>query len=148
MSPKYDLLLKGGNVIDPAQCLNGRMDIAFIDGKVASISEQIPSSTANSVVAVNDKLIMPGLIACPPVKEDRSAPVRIVPDKSLSDRSTLVRFAPVRSLPDRSTLVRIAPVRSAPVRIVPVRSLFDKSVYDKLALVKFTDKILLLNFTF
>ena len=31
-APAYDLLLTGGNVLDPAHGINGRRDIAFKDG--------------------------------------------------------------------------------------------------------------------
>ena len=34
---KYDILLKGGTVIDPTQKLHDRRDVAIIDGKIAAI---------------------------------------------------------------------------------------------------------------
>ena len=80
MSHRYDLLLTGGNVIDPAQGLSGRMDVAFIDGKIASISENISSETAKDVVAVNDKLVMPGLIDLHGHFAHKITPFRADPD--------------------------------------------------------------------
>ena len=57
----YDLLLKNGRVIDPAQQLNGIMDVAFAAGRVAAIGETI-ESTANEVRDVSGALVTPGLI--------------------------------------------------------------------------------------
>lgn len=58
----YDLLLKGGTVLDPGQGIHGRRDIAFRDGLVADVGEGIDPEGAAAVVDVSDKLITPGLI--------------------------------------------------------------------------------------
>ena len=58
----YDLLLKGGMVLDPGQGIHGRRDIAFRDGLVADVGEGIDPEGAAVVVDVSDKLITPGLI--------------------------------------------------------------------------------------
>ena len=58
----YDLLLKGGMVLDPGQGIHGRRDIAFRDGLVAEVGEGIDPEGAAAVVDVSDKLITPGLI--------------------------------------------------------------------------------------
>ena len=62
MSPTYDLVLKGGTLLDPAQGIHDRRDIAFQDGKVAVVAESIDPTSANAVVDVSGKLITPGLI--------------------------------------------------------------------------------------
>lgn len=58
----YDLLLKGGNLLDPGQRINGRRDIAFQDGKIAAVAERIDPVSAQNVVDVAGKLVTPGLI--------------------------------------------------------------------------------------
>jgi dihydroorotase len=58
----YDLLLKGGNLLDPAQGIDGRRDVAFQGGKVAAVAERIDPAEAANVVDVTGKLITPGLI--------------------------------------------------------------------------------------
>jgi dihydroorotase len=58
----YDLLLKGGAVIDPAQDLRGALDIAVQDGKIASVAANIPASEARRVIHVPGKTVTPGLI--------------------------------------------------------------------------------------
>ena len=58
----YDLLLKGGTVIDPSQNLQGVHDIAVQDGKIASIAPSIPGAEATRVIDVLGKTVTPGLI--------------------------------------------------------------------------------------
>lgn len=60
-SAPYEILLKGGRVIDPAQDLDGVMDVAVNDGRVAAIGKDLPG-TARETVNVRGKLVLPGLI--------------------------------------------------------------------------------------
>ncbi|MGH7848656.1 MAG: amidohydrolase family protein [Candidatus Binatia bacterium] len=62
MTVKYDLLLKGGEVIDPGQSLRARRDIAFGNGVVAAIAEDVPGEQARESINVSGKLVTPGLI--------------------------------------------------------------------------------------
>lgn len=43
---KYDLLLKGGHVIDPRNDINRRMDVAVTGGKIARVAESIATGEA------------------------------------------------------------------------------------------------------
>ena len=58
----YDLLLKGGNVIDPSQELHGVYDIAVQEGDIAAILPDIPNEDATRVLDVSGKIVTPGLI--------------------------------------------------------------------------------------
>jgi dihydroorotase len=58
----YDLLLKGGSVVDPSTGLHGVHDIAVQDGKIARIAPTIPPEEATQVVDVAGHLVTPGLI--------------------------------------------------------------------------------------
>lgn len=58
----YDLVLKGGTVIDPAQNIHDAMDVALADGRVAALEEDVSSSGAKQTVNVTGKLVVPGLI--------------------------------------------------------------------------------------
>lgn len=58
----YDLLLKGGTVLDAAAGLHGVQDIAVQDGKIARIAADIPSAEATRVVQVAGDVVTPGLI--------------------------------------------------------------------------------------
>lgn len=61
-TPQYDLLLKGGHVIDPANQINQRMDVAVLDGKIARVDRDIPSSSAKKAIPVAGYYVTPGLI--------------------------------------------------------------------------------------
>ncbi len=58
----YDLLLKGGHLIDPKNNRQGRFDIAIRGDRIASVAPRIPSAHARQVVEVSDYYVTPGLI--------------------------------------------------------------------------------------
>ena len=58
----YDLILKGGRVIDPSQNLDGVADVAFADGKVAAVRKDIAPGESNDVRDVGGKIVTPGFI--------------------------------------------------------------------------------------
>jgi dihydroorotase len=62
MAAKFDLLLRGGRVIDPATGRDEIADIAVSDGKVAAIARRIPASKALEMVDVSGKVVLPGMI--------------------------------------------------------------------------------------
>ena len=80
MQTKFDLILKGGDVVDPAQNLRGVRDVAFKDGKVAAISESIDAATCDEVIDVKGKLVTPGLIDLHGHFAYRISPGRADPD--------------------------------------------------------------------
>ncbi|MBM3236890.1 amidohydrolase/deacetylase family metallohydrolase [Candidatus Poribacteria bacterium] len=59
---QYDLVLKGGKIIDKSQGLSGKFDIAFAKGKIAAIEADIPAEQSAQVINVTGKLVTPGLI--------------------------------------------------------------------------------------
>ncbi len=56
----YDLILRGGRVIDPAQNVDDTVDIAFAEGRVAAIGHDL--GEAADTRDVSGKLVVPGLI--------------------------------------------------------------------------------------
>jgi dihydroorotase len=60
----YDLLIKGGHVLDPGQSLDGRMDIAITDGRIAALQRDIPPTEAQRTVEIrgDNRYVLPGLI--------------------------------------------------------------------------------------
>jgi dihydroorotase len=61
-TPRYDLLLKGGHVVDPANHLDAVMDVAVSKDKIAAVEKDIPISEAGKVVDVSGLYVTPGLI--------------------------------------------------------------------------------------
>jgi dihydroorotase len=60
--PTYDLLLKGGHVIDPKNNISRVMDLAITGGKIARVAENIPAAQAKTVANVAGLYVTPGLI--------------------------------------------------------------------------------------
>ena len=58
----YDLLLKGGHVIDPANNLSRPMDLAISQGKIALVADRIDTSLSRKVIDVSGLYVVPGLI--------------------------------------------------------------------------------------
>mgnify|MGYP002525020082 FL=1 len=58
----YDLIVKGGTVVDPSQNLHGVTDVAIEDGKIAKIAVDIPAEESKRVVEVKGKVVTPGII--------------------------------------------------------------------------------------
>jgi dihydroorotase len=59
---QYDMLLKGGRVIDPKNSVDGAFDVAIKDGRVAAVAAGIPAASARRVLDVNGLIITPGLV--------------------------------------------------------------------------------------
>ena len=60
--PPYDLLLKGGHVIDPKNKLSALRDVAIRDGRIAAVAPNIPASQARKVISIPGLYVTPGLI--------------------------------------------------------------------------------------
>ena len=58
----YDLLLKGGTLIDAAQGIHATKDIAFKDGLVAEIGDDLTREQAAEVIECSDHIVSPGMI--------------------------------------------------------------------------------------
>jgi dihydroorotase len=59
---KYDLLVKGGRVIDPGYGIDRVMDVAITGGRIADLQAEIPASEAAEVINAQGKLVTPGLV--------------------------------------------------------------------------------------
>jgi dihydroorotase len=58
----YDLLLKGGHLIDPKNKISAVRDVAIRDGLIAAVAPDIPAAQARKVVNVAGLYVTPGLI--------------------------------------------------------------------------------------
>jgi dihydroorotase len=59
---QYELLLKGGTVIDPRNNRNGVADVAIASGKIAEVAVNIPASSAKKTIDVSGLYVVPGLV--------------------------------------------------------------------------------------
>ena len=59
---KFDLVIKGGDVLDPSQSLRGKRDIGIRFGKIEAVEAEIPAARAVRVLNADGKLVTPGLV--------------------------------------------------------------------------------------
>ena len=59
---KYDLLIRDGEVLDPAAGLKGRLDVAISAGKIAAVAPSLPENDARRTISARGLLVTPGLI--------------------------------------------------------------------------------------
>jgi len=79
-APRYDLLVKGGRVIDPSQGLSAERDIAISGHNIAHVASAIPESEARQVLNASGKIVTPGLIDIHVHVYDGVAPLGIPAD--------------------------------------------------------------------
>lgn len=96
--PEYDLLLKGGHVIDPGNGLSALRDVAIKDGRIAAVAPGIPAARALKTVDVSGLYVTPGLIDLhghvyrPTVGQDLGADTNAVYPDGFSFRTGVTTF--------------------------------------------------------
>lgn len=58
----YDLLLKGGHVIDPSQGINRVLDLGIKGGRIVDLDSQLDSENSVEVSLLTGKYVCPGLV--------------------------------------------------------------------------------------
>jgi dihydroorotase len=58
----YDLLLRGGHLIDPKNGISGVRDVAIRAGRIAAVGEKLPPANARRVVDASGLYVTPGLV--------------------------------------------------------------------------------------
>jgi dihydroorotase len=59
---RYDLVIRGGEVVDPGQRLRGRRDVGIRWGRIAAVEPSIDAAGATQSIDAGGKLVVPGLI--------------------------------------------------------------------------------------
>jgi len=59
---RFDLVIKGGDVIDPSQSLRGKRDIGIRWGVIEAVDDDIPAARAAKTIDASGKLVTPGLV--------------------------------------------------------------------------------------
>lgn len=80
LQARFDLLVKGGKVVDPSQQLSANRDIGIRGGKIAEVAEGIAESQARQVLEARGKIVTPGLIDVHVHVYDGVAPLGIPAD--------------------------------------------------------------------
>lgn len=58
----YDLVIKNGTVVDPAQGVHAKKDIAVAGGKIAAIKDYVSDNDTHDVIEAEGLLVTPGLV--------------------------------------------------------------------------------------
>src|SRR6266571_2122793 len=61
-SDKFDLVIKGGEVLDTSQKLRARRDIGIRNAVIAALEPDIPDARAKQTLDAKGRLVLPGLI--------------------------------------------------------------------------------------
>jgi dihydroorotase len=79
-APRYDLVVKGGRVIDPSQSISAPRDVAVRGTTIARLAPDIPVAEARQVLDAKGKIVTPGLIDVHTHVYDGVAPLGIPAD--------------------------------------------------------------------
>ena len=58
----HDLLIKGGTLIDPAQKIHAKKDVAFANGLVAEVGDDLSEKGSFRTVDAGGRIVTPGMI--------------------------------------------------------------------------------------
>src|SRR3954447_26300173 len=58
----FDLLIKGGEVVDPGSGYSGRLDVAIKRNRIAAVDANIPAESAFRVIDASGQYVTPGLV--------------------------------------------------------------------------------------
>ena len=108
MGAEYDLVIRGGRVIDPAQRIDRLADVAIRGGKIAAIGSKLAGA---NVIDASGKLVTPGLIDI----HTHVADSGLTPAQLLSTGVTSLVDGGSRGAANVDNLVKIA--QSAPNRV-------------------------------
>ena len=59
---RFELLIKGGDVLDPGAGLRGTLDVAIDGGRIAAVEADIPAESAARTIDAAGQLVTPGLV--------------------------------------------------------------------------------------
>lgn len=59
---KFDLVIKGGEVLDPSQNLRARRDVGIRNAVIAALEPEIPAARAAQTIDAGGKLVIPGIV--------------------------------------------------------------------------------------
>ena len=121
---QYDLLVKGGRVIDPSRRFDATADVAIAKGRIAAVQPSIPASAAAEVIDAGGAIVTPGLI-------DIHTHVRSaeMPGICLSQGVTSLVDAGSRGADQIDSVVAFA--KQAPNRVRVLINLSRKGVIDE-----------------
>jgi dihydroorotase len=117
---KYDLLVKGGRVVDPGLRINRLADVAIRSGRIVVVQPNIAAGDAETVIDAAGKIVTPGLIDLHAHATDD------IPAFALSTGVTSMLDAGTRGAEEVAE--RVTMVKNAPNRVRVLLNLSRKGV--------------------
>jgi dihydroorotase len=111
---RYELVLKGGRVIDPGSGIDRIMDVAINSARIVAVQSNIPAADAADVIDVRGKLVTPGLVDI----HTHVAEPELGPSHCLANGVTSLVDAGSRGADGVEEIVRVANVAPNRVRIL------------------------------
>ena len=62
LAATYDLIVKGGRVIDPSLGIDAVRDVAVAGGRIVAVEANIASEGAPDIIDARGKIVVPGLV--------------------------------------------------------------------------------------
>jgi len=107
---RYDLLIKGGRVIDPSRRIDRVADLAIAGGRIAAVESRIDPSAAAETLDAGGRLVVPGLVDI-----HTHARSKEMPSLCLADGVTAIVDAGSKGADEIDQVVEVA--KSAPIHV-------------------------------
>ena len=76
----YDLIIKGGRVIDPSMGVDAIRDVAIAGGRIAAVEANIAAEGGAEILDARGKLVVPGLVDIHTHARDKTMPALVLAD--------------------------------------------------------------------
>ena len=127
---QFDLVLKGGHVIDPANDIDQVADVGIRDGKIAGVNAFLERDTAKHVVDVSEFIVTPESTAGSTSKDPVQARLEIVQKLHSTCASRVYGFLRKSVSPDiaddltQETFLKLLQVRNLERKSISISYLF------------------------
>lgn len=125
----FDLIVRGGRVIDPSQGLDAALDVAFSEGRVAALGPNLAPNDDARVIDATGLIVTPGLIDLHTHVYDGGTSLGVDPVRLLQTGAVTTLVDTGSAGPGNFAGFRDHVIRRAPVRILTYLNISFAGVY-------------------
>lgn len=126
---QFDLLLRGGRVVDPSQGLDGVMDVGFSARRVVAIAPSLANASADDVRDVSGHIVTPGLIDLHTHVYDKGTSLGVDAMKLFTEGAVTTLVDTGSAGPGNFAGFRSHVIERAPVRIIAYLNISFAGIY-------------------